>query len=363
MEHTADFTISALRLSGIPVYREGLFFTLPSGSWSVVEACSGLRYLIASVTIGFLYAHLMYRSLARRAIFVAAAVIVPIIANWLRAYMIVMIGHLSSMQHAVGVDHLIYGWLFFGVVMGILFWFASFWREDLDRRFAAPSFAPRAPRTARRRGAIAAAAIAAVVMVSIWPLVVSYLENSGTRLPLRLEVPPQAGGWQPVDNNQTSWTPRFVNPEAQLRQGYTKDSMRAGLYIGYYADQRPGAELITSVNRLVGTIGTGWVNTGEVRRMLRLKDEEIPLIEAHLRGPSIQLLVWRWYRVDGQHTASPSRAKLLQARSRLLGRGDDGAVIVVYTEVDEHREAAVARLQDFVSAMLTGIERSLDHAR
>jgi hypothetical protein len=35
----------------------------------------------------------------------------------------------------------------------------------------------------------------------------------------------------------------------------------------------------------------------------------------------------------------------------------------VYTEVDEHREAAVARLQDFVSAMLTGIERSLDHAR
>jgi len=39
---------------------------------------------------------------------------VPIIANWLRAYMIVMIGHLSGNKLAVGVDHLIYGWLFFG---------------------------------------------------------------------------------------------------------------------------------------------------------------------------------------------------------------------------------------------------------
>ena len=41
---TADFTVSALQLSGIPVYREGTFFSLPTGNWSVVEACSGLRY-------------------------------------------------------------------------------------------------------------------------------------------------------------------------------------------------------------------------------------------------------------------------------------------------------------------------------
>ena len=51
MNWTADFTIGALRLSGIPVYREGNFFSLPTGRWAVVEACSGLRYVIASVTI------------------------------------------------------------------------------------------------------------------------------------------------------------------------------------------------------------------------------------------------------------------------------------------------------------------------
>ncbi|MEP7282641.1 MAG: exosortase A, partial [Rubrivivax sp.] len=45
IDHTANFTVSALRSSGIPVYRDGNVFVIPSGSWSVVEACSGVRYL------------------------------------------------------------------------------------------------------------------------------------------------------------------------------------------------------------------------------------------------------------------------------------------------------------------------------
>ena len=33
MEWTADFTVLALRLSGIPVFREGQNFVIPSGNW------------------------------------------------------------------------------------------------------------------------------------------------------------------------------------------------------------------------------------------------------------------------------------------------------------------------------------------
>ncbi len=74
-----------------------------------------------------------YRSLARRIAFVALSLIVPIFANGIRAYLIVMTGHLSDMSLAVGVDHLIYGWIFFGFVMMLLFWIGSIWRED-DKR-------------------------------------------------------------------------------------------------------------------------------------------------------------------------------------------------------------------------------------
>src|SRR3990167_4051027 len=105
MNWTADFTVGALRLSGVPVYREGNQFVIPSGSWSVVEACAGVRYLIASLMVGALFAYLNFQSYRRRALFMLVAISVPVVANWLRAYMIFMLGHLSSNTIAVGVDH------------------------------------------------------------------------------------------------------------------------------------------------------------------------------------------------------------------------------------------------------------------
>ncbi len=116
MAWTADFTVLALRLSGIPVYREGLQFVIPSGNWSVVEACSGMRYLIASLTVGTLFAYLNYKSTKRRLVFVLVSMLVPVVANWMRAYIIVMLGHVSGNKLAAGVDHLI--------------WVAIFWRCD-----------------------------------------------------------------------------------------------------------------------------------------------------------------------------------------------------------------------------------------
>ena len=58
MEWTAKFTVVGLRLTGVPVYSEGQHIIIPSGTWSVVEACSGVRYLIASVTVGTVFAYL-----------------------------------------------------------------------------------------------------------------------------------------------------------------------------------------------------------------------------------------------------------------------------------------------------------------
>ncbi|HEV8520192.1 MAG TPA: exosortase A [Burkholderiales bacterium] len=362
MDYTADFTIFALRLTGLPVYREGNFFMVPSGTWSVVEACSGVRYLIASLTLGCLYAYLTYRSLARRAVFIAFSVIVPIVANWLRAYMIVMIGHLSGMKYAVGVDHLIYGWIFFGVVMLILFWVGSFWREDIY-----PVAAANAKAITRRAepslGAIAAATIAAAMIVAVWPVAASRMTGADSKPQPVLRPPMQTGGWRPVAERLTDWTPHFLNPLSRVNQTYATDLTRVGLYIAYYRDQWQGAKLITSINTLVPSTDHRWGNIGEIGRNETFNDGKVSLIEAQLRGASKKLLVWRWYWVDGQYTANPYWAKLLQAKSQLSGHGDDGAVVIVYTEFEAEREPAASRLHDFVNAMLPAITTSLNNAR
>lgn len=362
MEHTANFAVFALRLTGIPVYREGLYFTIPSGNWSVVEACSGLRYLIASVTLGVLYAYLTYRSFTRRAIFVTLSIVVPIFANWLRAYMIVMIGHLSSMTLATGVDHLIYGWLFFGVVMLLLFWIGSFWREDEIALEATKNSATLLPLRQPAWMAILAATVVAAGAVVLSPIAASALQGRSRVVPT-LQVPAGLGGWTSDSGSLSEWTPRFLNPSARVNQVYTEGAKRVELYVGYYRSQRQSSVLISSQNVLVHSNDKVWGNMGETYRMAVFNNKEINLIETKLKSHDKQLLVWHWYWIDGQYTANPYWAKWLQAKSQLLGNGDDGAVIVVSTEYYSNTAETVDRLKEFVDSMAPAILKSLQDVR
>jgi EpsI family protein len=55
---------------------------------------------------------------------------------------------------------------------------------------------------------------------------------------------------------------------------------------------------------------------------------------ASLVATGQRLRVWRFYWVDDRFTASDFQAKLLGARSLIRARGDDGAIVVLYTTID-----------------------------
>ena len=119
---TAWFTVFFLKLNGIPVFVDGLYIQIPTGMFEVAVACSGIRYLIASIAVGTLFAYLTYTKTHKQIIFILFSMFLPILANGIRAYGIVAIAYYSDMKYATGVDHLIYGWLFFGMVMMLMFW-------------------------------------------------------------------------------------------------------------------------------------------------------------------------------------------------------------------------------------------------
>lgn len=355
MAWTADFTVAALQLTGIPVYREGLFFTIPSGNWSVVEACSGLRYLIASVTVGLLFAYLNYRKLWKRALFVAAAIALPIFANGLRAYGIVMIAHLSDMQLAMGVDHFIYGWVFFGLVMLLLFWLGSFWRDEpASQAKEGPSWSVRPVSAA----SVAIFALAVIALAGSAPAYAKFLE-AGKGAPPSLAAPAGANGWTLAATPLTDWRPRYQPASAGFFQVYEKEGLRVALYLGYYRGQRPGAQLVTSTNVMVEQKHPVWSNVGEAART----EGPLSLRQTRLRSPEQRLLVWDWLWISGEHLSSPYLAKLYLARDKLLGRGDDGAAIILAAPYGERAEPAQEALREFARDMLPSIEAALHAAR
>lgn len=362
MEWTASVTVIGLRFSGIPVYREGLNFVIPSGNWSVVEACSGVRYLIASLTVGTLFAYLSYRSLKRRLIFVAVSFVVPVIANWMRAYMIVMIGHLSGNKLAAGVDHLIYGWLFFGLVIMAMFWIGARWRED-ELPLQAELSKAVAARGAAARFSPLIMAFALVVMAASWPLVQWQIERNVPAPVARLEAPGPIAGWPASPEAFADWRPTFDNASATLQSTFAAEGQAVGLYLAYYRNQDYGHKMVSSNNVLVRSNDPLWVKVSGGLRPISLGQRTIPLRSAELRSAdSSRMLVWQWYWVNGHLTASDSEAKAYTAWSRLTGQGDDSAAIFVYAP-KEQAGGGDAALEAFVHAAAPEIERVLSQAR
>lgn len=357
MRFTADFAVRALQLTGIPVLREGTFFSIPSGEWSVVEACSGLRYLMASFTVGALYAYLTYRHLGRRLLFMLAAVVVPIIANGLRAYMIVMIAHLSGMKLALGVDHYIYGWVFFGLVMFLMFWVGAFWREEeAEGKPAAAMELPSRPSSRHSQ-----AALLALVVAALWPAYAAYVEAGAPKgNAIQLAAPEPAHGWQPAAAF-TTWQPDYKGTDARLVRTYRKGEATVSVMLAYYRYQRQGAELINSQNVMIQQEHPIWSNVGESVRQVELANNKAEVVETRLRSASLRLLIWQWNWLNGSTTVNPYWAKLYEARSRLLGRWDDAAAIIVYTPQLDRPEAA-AVLQGFLRDMLPSLLATLEKA-
>lgn len=357
---TADFTVAALRASGIPVLRVGNHFDIPSGSWSVLEACSGIRYLISSVTLGFLYAYLTYRSRWRQAVFMLVAIIVPIIANGLRAYMIVMIGHLSGMKLAVGVDHIIYGWLFFGLVMFVMLWIGSFWREDEDAVAATPvpvrrtATVAHAPVSAARMIPVALGALACL---AVWPIYGSYMDKAVFN-PEKAILTGFNSDWQAA-RPFTEWKPHFLPAQTELHRFFQRDDRVVGISVLYYRNQEAGSKLISSSNQLVPEKSPVWIKADTVNRQEAFAGNSLQLRETQLRDNGGQFLVWSWYWIDGKFVASDYVAKILQAKEKLLMRGDDGASITVFAPYAKNPEEARVALRRFLSENLAPLSATL----
>lgn len=350
MDRTADFTVVALQASGVPVFRQGNDLTIPSGHWAVVDACSGVRYLIASVMVGALYAYLCYRSVRKRLAFLAVSIIVPIVANWLRAYMIVMLGHLTNNRLAVGVDHLIYGWIFFGIVITTMFWIGFFWRDPLPAgarhdRFVAGTVSPPNIRP------IALAALLALAAGAIWKPLPAALEARAHDEFRPLAAIPSAAGWTAAAQPSPSWTPHFTGARSELRQWFVKGGATVGLYVALYSGQTQGRELVEFRNQLVIPNDKVWTKVSEDYGRIQWDGDVISVREADIAGEGAELSARAWYWVDGRYTPSEAMAKALLAMTRMSLRSDTSAVIVIFTPRTDGARRDAQRLDRFGAEM------------
>ena len=251
----------------------------------------------------------------------------PIVANWLRAYMIVMIGHLSGNRLAVGVDHLLYGWVFFGVVIGLMFMIGARWTEPEDLTSPAASPGAPGPGSMSQAWMVAAAGVAIVIATQAWWGQIE--QRIAAAAAPTLALPAQlAQDWVEDSAQVPGWQPSWAEPSATDSRSYRQGDRAVWLWVGYYRQQGGARKLVASTNTLAGNAGSGWVETGSGQRVITLANEPLTLRVGDLRqatsltgGYPKRLRVRQVYWVDGRFTASGPVAKIWQALARLAGTG------------------------------------------
>jgi exosortase A len=345
---TAVITIFLVRLSGIPAVIDGVFIDTPAGLFEVAEACSGVKFLIAMLAFGLLVANVCFISWRRRALFLAFALTVPILANGLRAFGTILAAQYVGAEKAAGIDHLIYGWIFFGVVIALVI--AASWKFfdrpagdamiDADAIAASPLLA-RLEATPARSLAVLAAMALALGAARGWAMAADRMEAS---VPAQIHLP-QVRGWTRVDYAPPVWwEPRAEGAAHRLLGRYADEQGRTvDVFYALYTAQRDGME--------AGGHGQGaltpdspwsWQGPG-----VPAPDAKTDRLLAQGR---FGRLAETYYRSGDLLTGSNARLKLAGMASRLTLDARPTAMLILSAEEpggSAGQAAAAATLADF----------------
>ena len=340
---TVAMTMPLLHLFGVPAAVDGVLITIPNGYFEVAEACSGAKFVIAMIAYGTLVANVCFVSWTRLVLFMGMALIVPVVANGIRAFATIYAAYWTSVERATGMGS-------YRLRMAVLRrgdGGGTGTRVALVRPFA------RTRRCSIRRSCKRCPAggsiplLAGVLVLTVAASFVAWSASIAGRvqpLPERIALP-SVPGWHRVPlSTRAPWMPRYPGADHQLfgRYADAKGDL-VDLAIAVYGSQREGKELV----------GFGIGVLREDDRWVRVADLPDLAHGAAFRmvAPGrIERDVVTWYRIGDTVTHAGSVVKLETLKARLLGGPQRAVAVHVSAERYPGQDPRVAMTR-FVAAL------------
>ena len=318
-EIAADGSVALLQLTGVPLYRSGLYIEIPQGRFLVAEACSGVSFFIASFVIGSLYAYLNLVSTKRRVAFVAISLIFPVLANIVRVYGIILIAYWTDMEHAAGADHLIYGWFFFAFVIVCLLGIGELIRD------ASVQPQTESPVTCSKYYVSLPVLLCVILSFSsgyLWLYFVDgrlvSLEPESMTIDIHLQECKEPG---------FNISPIFNNPNLVWKRSFvSKNGCSVSLHEAYF--NGVDNELISDLNRIYDP--ENWSMIYGKREEVFINKLGIPLEVRYLSsadGKTIKFVYW--FSIGERHFNSKVHTKLFEIKEALKGNRNGGVISVL----------------------------------
>ena len=339
---TVGLTMPLLHVFGVPAQVNGVLITIPNGYFEVAEACSGAKFVIAMIAYGALVANVCFVSWRRRAIFMVVALIVPVIANGLRAFGTIYAAYLTSVERATGMDHIVYGWIFFGLVMAAVL--AIGWRW-FDRAPDAPVFDPATLQVQpKRRIDLVVAAALTLTVAAVFPTWSAAIAGRVETLPASISLPDVPGWHRGLMSVRAPWSPNYPGADHYLIGRYENGQGDAvDLAIAVYGSQHEGKELVSFG---VGALREDdvWVRVGD------LPDIAGGSVIRVTAPGHVEREIATWYRVGDMVTHDDKMAKLETLKAKLLGGPQRAVAVHASAEILPGRDPRAA-IEHFVQAL------------
>ncbi len=362
--------VMLLRLLGKSVFREGNIIDLGYSQLQVVEACSGLRYVLPLLILALLMGHLLRLRMWKRLVLFTAAIPVAVLANGLRITATALLMEHFGKKAVEGFFHDFEGFFIFffalacmsglSALLNLLFKDApnpvNPGHKDSQSQAASNPWQPRKAYLAL--GIMLASMIGSCYAYSF----INFREAIPAVRPLD-QFPTQLGQW---NGKKAILQKKFL--DALDLSGYIlidyadKQGRPINFYVAYYESQRKGESIHSPATCLRGS---GWVfeRAGAVTLDLP-KVGKIKIRAATLVKDRQKQLVYYWFQKGGRVIDNVWALKWYVFWDALTRQMTDGALVRIIAPVmpNETESDTRRRMNEFLSRVVPVLNQYLPGA-
>jgi len=357
---SSQLGVALLQLWGMSAFREGNVIDVGFTRLQVVDACSGIRYLMPLLALAILLAHYYKGAFWKRLLVVFSALPISVITNGMRIASVGLLYPLFGAQVAEGFFHDFSGWFIFMVSLGLLVGEIWILKKVLPERIQPASEAasemplvkdtailPSGPRLALHF-------LCAIVLLGGTLAAakgIDFREKTPISKPLA-DFPLNVGEWRGT-----------VAPMEQLYRDALKFSdyvvinyrnaqgREINFYTAYYASQTKGGSVHTPATCLPGS-GWNFEESGLVSVPVQTSAGTGAMLvsRAFMAKSGERDLTYYWFPQRGRILTNLVQLKWYAFLDALTRQRTDGSLVRVITPVypAERVEDAESRMQSFV---------------
>lgn len=276
----------------IPASIEGNSIFIPSGHIIIADGCSGLRYLEISMALGVIIC--LFNNYTEKQLIpvLLISIFLGLLANWLRIFILVLIGYNTEMKSSLMNDHEFFGWALFAIIC-----FPAMYLAPVIKSTRPNASTPSQPHW-----------ITPSILVLIFPIAFHFTQ------------------WKPSDQHPK---------EILVNQGYAKVSKLHDLLIAPETPTLVESAELKSDGKVIGAQRLYYKKTNQDQKLVpyinHLFDTDSWLLTSSKKQNGTQYNIYKkknnslyaaqalWFQLGDYHTASVFSAKLLQIPALIKG--------------------------------------------